>query len=93
LREDHRPILIPTGEAAQVCVSTVSAYAFLKFFVRQIFYALRQDGTTCIHAPLFPSCRKSKNGLQFQIIPDLNARTMLSRNGLRRPSGKIAGHQ
>jgi hypothetical protein len=53
LREDHRQILIPTGETAQVRVAAVSANAFLKFFVRQVLYDLGEYGAACVHAPLF----------------------------------------
>jgi hypothetical protein len=53
LREDHRQILVPTGETAQVRVAAVSANAFLKLFVRQVLYDLREYGAACVHAPLF----------------------------------------
>jgi cobyrinic acid a,c-diamide synthase len=53
LREDHGQILIPTGEAAQVCIASVSDNAFLKFLVRHVLDELREDGATLVHAPLF----------------------------------------
>ena len=58
LREYHRQILIPTGETAQVRVGAVSANAFLKFFVLQVLYDLREYSAACVHAPLFRCWRE-----------------------------------
>ena len=58
LRERHRQVLIPTGEAARVRVASIAGNALLKLFVGKMLDQLCKDGAALIHAPLF---RGSKN--------------------------------
>ena len=53
LREDHGQILVPTRKAAWIRVAAIAGNALLKFFVRQEFDQLREDGAAGVHAPLF----------------------------------------
>lgn len=52
LREDHRQVLIPTGETTWSRVAAVTGNAFLKFILWQMLDALREEGAAPIHALL-----------------------------------------
>src|SRR5256886_8791887 len=50
--ETHGEKLIPTGEALQVMIATITSYALLKLFVRQMLDQLRKDSLAKVHGPL-----------------------------------------
>src|SRR2546430_9754407 len=50
--ETHGEKLIPTGEALQVMIATVTSYALLKLFVRQMLEQLGKDCLAKVHGSL-----------------------------------------
>jgi hypothetical protein len=60
LCKDHRQILVPTREAARIRIAAIAGYALLKFFVRQEFDQLREDGEASVHTPLFRHHREAE---------------------------------
>ena len=70
LREDHGQILVPASKAARVRVATIAGNAILKFFVRQEFDQLRENGAASVHAPLFRRHRRGdETELNFKSFP------------------------
>jgi hypothetical protein len=54
LRKSHRQVLIPAGEAFEVSVAVAAGNALLEFFVQKVVDDLREDGSTSVHAALWP---------------------------------------
>jgi hypothetical protein len=52
LCETHGEKLIPTGEALQVMIATITSYALLKLFVRQMLDQLGKDRLAEVHRSL-----------------------------------------
>ena len=52
LREGHRQILIPAGEASQPRIALIPRDATAKLTIRKEADQLREDGSTLVHGPL-----------------------------------------
>jgi hypothetical protein len=67
LCETHGEKLIPTGEALQVMIATITSYALLKLFVRQMLDQLGKDRLAKVHGPLsLPDERPQKWSFSIQ---------------------------
>jgi len=79
LREGHGQVLVPARKPSQVRVAAITAPRTFGTPCGQILGQLCKDGATCIHTPLFASCRMglptSVSG--FQIVPDRDVRILL----------------
>jgi hypothetical protein len=70
LGEDHGQKLVPASKSARVRVATIADDTLLKFFVRQEFDQLRENGAAGVHAPLFRRHRGGgKTELNFKSFP------------------------